>query len=162
MNDLITTWAARWGVPSEALADLSARLGAATDAPAAGAGLSEAAVQSRVRVAASKLGWRVFRNNVGAYHDAARGVHVRFGLANDSHQMNAVVKSADLIGIKPVLVTPAHVGQRIGQFVSLECKRAGWRYSGDPHERAQEAWAALVLSMGGDARFVTGDDLERR
>jgi len=47
------------------------------------------------------------------------------------------------------------VGSVLGQFVSFEVKRAGWKYAGTDRERAQEAWAALVTSLGGLARFVS-------
>ena len=152
----INTWAARWRIDPAALADLHCMLGALDQASPLSDGSSEAAVQARVRVAASAAGMRLWRNNVGAFHDDARGIHVRFGLANDSKQVNNVIKSADLIGIRPRLITLTDVGRRFGQFVSLECKSAGWRYTGTERERAQEAWAALITSLGGVARFVSG------
>jgi hypothetical protein len=71
--------------------------------------------------------------------------------------MNRSLKSADLIGIQPVLITPAHVGCVIGQFVSREVKRPGWRYRGSDREQAQKAWADLVNSLGGNAAFTTGE-----
>ena len=83
---------------------------------------------------------------------------MRFGLANDSPQVNKVVKSADLIGIKPRVIHQHDVGVLIGQFVSLECKHSTWKYRGDEHEQAQAAWAALITSLGGIARFVTGPE----
>lgn len=154
----ITLWAARWRIDPAAIADLRAMLGALDQAPPPppDAGLSEAAVQARVRVAASAAGMRLWRNNVGAFHDDAKGIHVRFGLANDSKQVNDVIKSADLIGVRKRLISGSDVGRCIGQFVSLECKHSGWKYTGTDRERAQAAWAALIVSMGGEARFISG------
>lgn len=116
---------------------------------------SEAYVQSEVRLAAPRGGMLLWRNNVGALLDS-RGVPVRYGLCNDNATLNKTFKSADLVGIRKVLITPAMVGQTIGQFASLECKHRGWRWQGDSHEVAQAAWANLVNSWGGYAKFTTG------
>jgi hypothetical protein len=149
----LNEWAIRWGIPAEALEDLRRQMGAVnTDAPVSDA-LSETGVQSRVRLEASRRGMRLWRNNVGAcYTD--EGQFIRYGLANDSHQMNKRIKSSDLVGLRPVLIEPHHVGQVIGQFVARECKPEGWRYTGTEHEQAQLKFLELVLSLGGDAAFA--------
>jgi hypothetical protein len=112
----------------------------------------ESAVQNAVRLEAAEKGIRLFRNNVGALFDN-RGVPVRYGLANDTAALNAKLKSADLIGWRPVEVSP---GKIIAQFVSRECKRPGWQYKATDRERAQLAWAKLINATGGDAQFCTG------
>ena len=117
---------------------------------------SESKIQSLLRLEAVRVGARLWRNNVGACY-TREGAFLRYGLANDSSVMNAQIKSADLIGIRPVMITPADVGRVIGQFVSREVKPSNWRYAGTPREQAQLAWAELILSMGGDACFVTGE-----
>lgn len=120
--------------------------------------MSEASTQSAVRLEAARRGARLFRNNVGVLVDA-KGRPVRFGLANDSAAVNRVVKSADLIGWEPVLITPDMVGSVIARFLSVECKAPDWRLDPrDPHEMAQVAWAQLVISGGGRAIFATGTD----
>lgn len=119
--------------------------------------MNEANIQSQVRLEASKQGWRLFRNNVGVLVDS-RGIPVRFGLANDSGVVNKQIKSADLIGIKPVLITQDMVGQTIGQFISRECKWSGWKFNPkDEREIAQQRWIDLINSLGGDAKFTTGE-----
>lgn len=117
---------------------------------------TEAWAQSMVRLEAPRHGVWLTRNNVGALLDK-RGVPVRYGLANESHAQNQILKSGDLIGIRPIVVTARMIGITIGQFVSRECKRPGWTYSGDAHERAQANWAALITKYGGDAKFTTGE-----
>jgi len=119
-------------------------------------GVSEGAVSSVVRLEAARKGIKLWRNNVGALLDA-RGVPVRYGLANDSAALNKVLKSSDLIGWRPVLITPAHVGLVIGQTVLRETKRVGWQYSGTDHEKAQLAWLTLGVAGGCDAAFCTGE-----
>ena len=110
----------------------------------------ESHVKEAVRVDASQQGDRLWINNRGAAL-LPNGSYVRWGLANDSEEMNKVIKSADCIGIKRVLITPEMIGTIIGQFYSVECKTPGWNPNNvDP---AQLAWATLVTSMGGHAEF---------
>ena len=147
-------WAARWNIPVAALNELREKLGAGNEAPMVG-GKSEAAVSSILRAEAPKVGARLWRNNVGGMYDET-GRFIRYGLANETAAMNKVIKSADFIGIRPVLITPAHVGTTIGQFLSREVKAGDWRYTGTEREVAQLAWATLITSLGGDAGFATG------
>lgn len=157
MNN-VYQWAIRHGVTMAALQELQALFGmhGGHFLPPTVKGTSEAATQAAVRLEAARKGVRLFRNNVGVLMDAT-GRPVRYGLANESKQVNDVCKSADLIGWRPVLIGPQHVGQVIGQFVSRECKRPGWHYKGDAHEQAQLAWAQLVAAGGGDAAFCNGE-----
>ncbi len=113
----------------------------------------EAAVLARVRLEESKAGGRLWRNNVGAVLDTTRGRMTRYGLANDSGPLNARIKSADLIGIRPRVIVPPDVGTTIGQFLSVECKAPNWTYRGTDREQAQMRWAALVISLGGIAEI---------
>lgn len=150
------TWAARHGVTRQALDELRAIMVGPDLTPDVGAVPgSEAAVQNNVRLLASAQGGRLWRNNVGCLNDE-RGVPVRFGLANDSGAVNHVCKSSDLIGIMPVTITPEMVGHTVGQFWSVECKREGWKYSGNTREAAQLKWLEIVTALGGRAAFSTG------
>ena len=156
MSPEVMAWAARHRVSMQALQELVAIFGIGEQLTAPPAqGVSEAAVQAAVRLAATREGMRLWRNNVGALKDE-RGRVVRYGLANDSSQLNKSIKSGDLIGWRPVVITPAHVGSTIAQFVSRECKPVGWRYTGTEREQAQLAWAQLIIVDGGDAKFIDG------
>lgn len=146
----LDAWAAAWGVPPAAMADLSARLAAVGPAPAEGDGKREAWAQSHVRLVAPAHVW-LTRNNVGGVES------IRYGLANESPAQNRAVKSGDLIGIDSTPITAADVGQPRGRFVSIEAKRPGWRYTGAGRELAQLQWAAFVESKGGRAAFSTGE-----
>ncbi len=154
----IQEWAKRWAIPPEALADLHDRI--VSQLPDVvmrrGHPAGEDYVQAAVRLDAARQGVHLWRNNVGALVDD-RGVPVRYGLANDSRQVNEVIKSADLIGWKPVVITPHMVGMRLGVFVSVECKKADWREGEDrKREAAQKEWARLVTAAGGIAHITTG------
>ena len=119
--------------------------------------MNEATALSQVRLELARRQWPAWRNNVGVLMDA-KGRPVRYGLANDSKQVNSMVKSGDLIGVRPVVITPDMVGQTIGQFASWEIKRPGWKYNPhDQHEVAQLRWQQIVVAAGGYALFTTGE-----
>jgi hypothetical protein len=145
-------WALRWGLPPQALEELAI----VTSQTGGYEGMSESAVQSRVRLEASKHGVHLWRNNVGAGKLADGGRFIRFGLANDSQQLNKVLKSGDLIGGRRTLITQAMVGQTVLRFTSRECKEGDWKFSGTEEETAQLKWATLINSLGGDAKMVSG------
>ncbi|WNO24189.1 hypothetical protein Scuro_28 [Acinetobacter phage Scuro] len=152
----LNEWAIKWGVSAEALEDLRREFGCIqTDTPIPEKGNNEAAVQAHIRLEASNAGARLWRNNVGVLKDE-RGVPVRYGLCNDSKQLNEKLKSSDLIGIRPVLITPQHVGQTIGQFIAREVKAPTWRYTGTKREQAQLRFLELIVAKGGDACFANG------
>ena len=121
-----------------------------------------------VRLEASRRNARVFRNNNGVAVDN-RGNHVRYGFCNESKQINQIIKSSDLIGITPVVITPDMVGQKFGRFTAIEVKKSSWKYSGDMpcickpgkpqcihcHEKAQKAFIDMINNQGGHAQFAT-------
>ncbi len=148
----LNNWASRH---PQAATELRALLLPLCDATANATG-GEAATQALVRLEASHAGVRLWRNNLGA-GKLENGSFVRWGLANDSAVVNERIKSADLIGIRSVLIGPQHIGHTIGQFVSRECKPPGWRYRATDREVAQLRWAELIASFGGDAAIVTGE-----
>ena len=154
----LNLWAIRWGIPAKAIESLRHEMG--TDkktSPANKKGHLESHVQQEVRLEASLRGYRLFRNNLGACMDT-HGNFIRYGLANDSKAMNRRIKSSDLIGIKPLMIEPRHVGTIVGQFMAREVKRENWKYSGSKIEQAQLRFIELIISLGGDAAFITRKD----
>ena len=115
--------------------------------------MTEAELQQLIRIEASKRGIRLFRNNCGAFQSKT-GQWVRYGLANDSKKVNKTLKSSDLIGITPVIITPDMTGKTVGIFTSYEVKSSSWKYRRTEHEIAQRAWLDFVLSLGGIAKFI--------
>lgn len=159
MNSAILQWATRHGVSYQAIEELRAIWG---EVPIYLPKIdvsdkTEAYTQSRVRLEAPYKGVTLWRNNSGAFTNPETGQLVRFGLGNDTKGLNESVKSADLIGWRRLLITPAMVGSIIGQFVSRECKRPNWKWTGTERELAQRKWALAVVAGGGDAAFVTGE-----
>lgn len=124
--------------------------------------MKETPVQQRVRLRLGDLGRPAWRNNVGACYDQT-GRLIRYGLANDTAEMNKQMKSGDVITCNPILITQEMVGTVIGQFVSIECKRSDWHLTtGDEHGQAQLRWQQLVRRYGGAAGFANeADDVNR-
>jgi len=153
----LTLWAERWNIPKAAMDDFMHKVGI-HDQPALPPSMiiSEGAVSTNVRLEATKKGLRLWRNNVGAIH-TDEGRMIRYGLANDSRRMNLKIKSSDLIGIRPVIIEPHHIGHKIGQFVAREVKRNDWTYKETERERAQLTFLNLVNSFGGDGQFTNGE-----
>jgi len=159
MNNQIQQWAIKYGIPPLAYHELVRIL----KEPSGPISLtkqpeqSEAAVQQKVTLSWSQMGGILWRNNVGVASDMS-GRPVRYGLANLSKRMNEQVKSSDLIGVTPVLVTADMVGRVVGVFTAPECKHGGWRWGEDKRrEVPQNAYHEIVRSLGGIAGFVASE-----
>jgi hypothetical protein len=112
---------------------------------------SEKSVQNDVLVIISEAGGIGFRNNVGLLQDKRNGNWVRFGLLEGS---------ADIIGILPIKITQEMVGQIIGQFISIECKKSDFNHNKKltKQEEEQIKWRDLVIKYGGIAGIVRSSD----
>jgi hypothetical protein len=102
----------------------------------------------------------MWRNNVGACEDAT-GRQIRYGLGNDSAQLNKEIKSSDLIGITPVTawLHSAQSWVTLGVFTALEIKASGWHQTaGDDRAKAQAKFHQIVRDAGGFAGFITDPD----
>lgn len=116
--------------------------------------MNEDTIQSHVRLAAANQGLQLWRNNVGACEDQT-GRLIRYGLANESKAVNDKIKSSDLIGVTPVLITPDMYGRILGVFTALETKRPDWKYrDSDKRAVAQLRFHEIVREVGGFAGFV--------
>jgi hypothetical protein len=127
---------------------------------------TETDVQNLTRLAVQAAGGVAWRNNRGALPNPETGVPIRFGLANDSSQLDRTFKTGDLVGLYPAQMmvdVPVWNGTQlqrtvIGIFCMWECKPPGWRWRGTDREVAQ--WNAIkyVRERGGRAGFVTHPD----
>jgi len=158
----INDWFIRWGIPLQAWQELVEILNEPTVTTTVTddlVGKSERWSMSAIRLEARKRGIYLYRNNCGV--DQTNGAFVRYGLANESKQMNQKIKSSDNIGFTPILITEKHLNQIIAVFTSVEVKRPGWKYTGTPREVAQHNWLNLTVACGGYATFATvPDDLD--
>lgn len=116
--------------------------------------MNEEAVKSHVKLAAANIGLQLWRNNVGACEDKT-GRLIRYGLANESAQMNRVIKSSDLIGATPVVIQPHHIGRTFAVFTAFETKHSDWVFStADDRAVAQLAYINIVREIGGIGYFI--------
>lgn len=156
MLDNVFDWSLKWGVPKEAVGELLSILNVPATGIDDGRLGSEEAVQAECMILAARCGAALWRNNSGALKDET-GRLVRFGLGNTSTRINEVWKSADLIGILPMLIGPEHVGKTVGRFWAVECKEPGWKFrESDKRAKAQSNFIVNVNALGGQATFAQG------
>lgn len=120
-------------------------------------GGSEAAVLARCKVRASKMGGRLWRNNKGAAY-LSDGTFLRYGILNDSKRISDEIKSSDLIGGYPLVITADMVGATICQLWLVECKKEDWQFTGTDEEPGQLKFLELGLAMGARASFARSED----
>lgn len=121
-----------------------------------------------VRIAASLLGARVFRNNAGGCKDDT-GRLIRFGLGNDGTKATKDLKFGDYVGFTQVVITPDMVGKTVAVFTNLEIKPVGAMQATlqkasalGSRENLQWETSNYVKESGGFAGFVTdADDVKR-
>lgn len=108
---------------------------------------TEAGLMRRIQLEATRLGARLFRNNVGKLKDA-RGQWVAYGLC---------VGSSDLIGWKSITITPEMVGKRVAVFAANEVKIKNRKLT-----KEQETFLSVVRREGGIAlcSYSTEDTTE--
>lgn len=129
----------------------------------------ESRASDKVRLAASSLGVRLFRNNTGVLYDK-NGTPVFFGLGNEpkkieGKRLNQHFKFGDFIGATPVTITADMVGQTIAVFTNIEVKPEGKLLStlgkAQRHPTSREGVQLKTINMvkgwGGIAGFATCD-----
>lgn len=150
--DNVYQWANRHGVPPNAIIELLDLLDPTHDRATVNHDhKSEMGVQASLRVSAARNGCALWRNNSGVAIDET-GRHVRYGLGNDSKQLNEKWKSSDLIGITPMRSTAP--GQIFGVFTAVEVKQPGWQSPRNARERAQANFMSTVKGFGGIGMFA--------
>jgi len=104
----------------------------------------------------NEYGGSLLRNNSGACMDAKSNTMIRFGLGNDSKQLNEVYKTPDGVGVVPIVIQPHHVGRVFGVALHLENKAPDWKFSqSDARAVAQFAHLSAYSQLGAICGFVT-------
>lgn len=106
----------------------------------------EAPVLAKVRLEASRIGCRLFRNNRGLFY-TQDGRMVRAGLE--------AAGASDTIGLFPVVITPEMVGRKLAVFMAVETKKPGWKKPAKKHEHEQADFIKFVCEQGGIGVFLT-------
>lgn len=107
----------------------------------------EADITNPLRVAASRLGARLFRQNTGlGWVGRIVSKTDRTVTLADPRPLHAglCVGSSDVIGWTPVTVTPDMVGQTLAVFTAIEVKTKGVAVT-----KEQRAFVEAVASAGG-------------
>jgi len=119
--------------------------------------MKESTIQKLVRLAASKRGYVVWRNNVGvAYQGGIITMNSQEARLRHPRRISFGVGGAggsDLIGYREVVVTQEMVGHPVAVFCAIECKRPGGR--GPTPD--QKHFQAVVNKAGGVAIVARGE-----
>lgn len=115
--------------------------------------LSEAPVVKRVMMEASKLGFRLLRNNRGLFKSLDGKRHVRAGLE--------ATGASDTIGIYTIIVTQEMVGMELGLALVAEAKEPDWKETKkfNEHEEEQQGFIDQVEKRGGIGFFINNHEL---
>ena len=116
----------------------------------------ETNISKRIQKATSKLGARLFRQNVGgAWVGKVTRVSQTSVLIENARpiQMGLITGSSDLIGWYPVVITPEMVGRKVAVFTAMEVKT--------PHGIAspeQKNFVAVIEEAGGIAAITRSEE----
>ena len=104
----------------------------------------ESEIQKKVRLNLAKYGFKLFRNNVGAWMQP-NGRPIRYGLCKGS---------SDIIGFKKIKIQPDMVGKDIAIFCAIETKRPKKSVTTDK----QMNFIKVVENSGGFACIIKSEN----
>lgn len=105
--------------------------------------MKESAIQLAIRLALSKAGSVMFRNNQGAYQ-TPDGRWIKYGVCNPG--------GSDLLGWTSIEVTPDMIGQRVAVFTAVEVKTSRGKTT-----EAQANFIEQVRKAGGFSGVARSD-----
>ena len=116
--------------------------------------MKETNVRNNLIKYASQIGWTLFNNLqgrawIGKYNNKTRCVEnpraITFGFGTGT---------SDLIGLRPIKITPEMVGTTIAQFVAVEVKKD--KHGAYRETKGQKRFGAWVNSQGG--HYICADN----
>lgn len=129
--------------------------------------MTESEIMKRIQIFASKIGLRLWRNNV-AQTWSGKVQHFRSQDRITVYPGDIVIRrprpihcglcpgSSDLIGLKPTVIDETHIGKRVGIFTAIEVKSP----KGQTNE-IQDNFIRTIEELGGIARVARStEDLE--
>jgi len=115
--------------------------------------MRESSISPRIQMeAALHFNATLLRNNNGACQDKT-GRLIRYGLGHTKPDQE--LRSSDLIGWTPVVITPDMIGKTVAVFTAVEVKTEGWTRPTDEREIAQQRFVELVRNSGGLSIIAT-------
>lgn len=118
--------------------------------------MTERPLIDEILLSASRLGSRLFRQNVGLgwVGKIIRRDRTKILLENPRPLHAGLCKgSSDVVGLTPVVITPDMVGKTVGVFTAIEVK-----YGRTPTDDDQKKFIAMVKKLGGIAAIVRSLD----
>jgi len=112
--------------------------------------MKESNIQKEIHLALSKLGSKIFRNNVAkCWIGKSKTIHDGSVVIEHPRRLNAglCVGSSDLIGWTSVEVTPEMVGKKIAVFTAVEVKTPTGRLSQDQKQFLDNVQESGGLSL---------------
>ena len=117
---------------------------------------SESTISKQIQLALTKIGIRVWRNNVGTAWNGTRVIRVKNTVIIENPRIikfGLCPGSSDFIGFKTVTITPDMVGQRVAVFTGVEVKAKTGRV-----KQIQHDFKNMVNENGGHAVIARSVD----
>lgn len=104
----------------------------------------------KVKLKASALGFRLFRNNRGLFRTLDNKRITKAGLDANG--------ASDFVGIKTIEITPEMVGKSVGIFLAVEVKKTGWKGAKSQTEKDQANFIEQINKRGGIGFFCNDEN----
>jgi hypothetical protein len=107
--------------------------------------MKEQGIQNQILTAMGRKGAYALRINSGTFWGGKMVKHdgKYLVLENPTKIQGAIAGTSDIVGCKPITITPEMVGNKIGRFVAIEVKKPG-----ENAKDHQAKYLSVMKSMG--------------